>query len=214
MKPTSNYVIVKPIQDTSVVSGLYLDTSWKPENHVQVINRVVAVPDRLKRLPIDHNCFMEWETNMELEVGDQVWVNYLAILKAIEVDVDGEKCKLVPYSKIYFALRREAVIALNGYVLVEPIPEPEVKTSLILMSEPKEKKTEGIVRYFGVPNTCYYDPTTGDRIDAEECDIEEGDHVVLKRGFYSKIENELHQSFGNYLIVHRRNIVGRFASKV
>jgi hypothetical protein len=214
MKPTSNYVIVKPIQDTSVVGSLYIDTSWKPENHVQVINEVVAVPDKLKRLPIDSNGFMEWETPMELEVGDQVWVNYLAILKALEVDIEGEKCKLVPYSKIYFALRGEAVIALNGYVLVEPIPEPEIKTSLILKSEPKEKKTEGIVRYFGMPNTRYFDPTTGDSVEAEEVEISEGDHIVLKRGYYSKIENELHQSFGNYLIVHRRNIVGKFTGEV
>lgn len=214
MQPINNYVIVKPIQDTSKVGLLYIDTSWKPENHVQVINEVVAVPNCLKRLPINHPAFMEWETSMELEVGDQVWVNYLAIMKAKEVEYEGQTCKIVPYSKIYFAMRERAVIALNGYVLIEPIQAPEIKSSIILNQEPQEKKGEGIVRYFGTANTRYFDSATGDENNDVDAVITDGYHVILKRGFYSKIENELHQSFGNYLIAQRRHIVGSFTDKV
>jgi len=234
-KPISNYVLVgNPTKTDTLKSGLYIDTTYKPEHHVEIINEVIAVPDRLS--------FKEWETEMELKVGDQVWVNYLSIMKGERVMVGDKTYILVPYEKIILAKRGDDIVMLNGYVLIEPVLEDggchrgdmsykelaELYASnpinsshdcigddimkdtltIIPIVKPKEFNDRGIVRYLGTPNKRYAEEHHSDDID-----VNIGDMVVLQKGYYSKIESSYHAEIGNFLVTQRRRIVAKYGRK-
>ena len=197
-KPLNNFVLLGNPTSTESIGNLYIDTSYKPEDHVEIINEVMAVPDRLK--------FNEWETEMQLKVGDKVWVSYLSIIKGERVQVGDSVYVLVPYEKIILTKREDEIVMLNGYVLLEPVTE-EVKQSglIILLKTAKQASKRGIVRYIGPSNKRYTDENHSDDID-----IKIGDMIGLKHGYHSKLESQYHQTIGDYWVVQRRDIVAAF----
>jgi co-chaperonin GroES (HSP10) len=158
----------------------------------------MAVPDHLK--------FNDWETEMELKVGDQVWVNYLAIIKGERVMVGDQTYILVPYEKIILTKKEDTIKMLNGYVLIEPVLEETLQSGIItLLKTTKQASMRGIVRHMGTPNKRYSDESHTDDID-----IKIGDMVGLRHGYHSKLESSYHQVIGDYWVVQRRNIVAAF----
>ncbi len=197
-KPLNNFVLLGNPTSTEKIGGLFIDTTYKPEDHVEIINEVIAVPDHLK--------FNEWETEMQLKVGDKVWVNYLSIIKGERVQVGGEVYVLVPYEKIILTKRGDDLVMLNGYVLIEPVLEETQQSGIIiLLKKAKQASQRGYVRHMGIPNKRYTDEAHTDEID-----IKLGDMVGLKHGYNSKLESSYHQIIGDYWVVQRRNIVAAF----
>ena len=197
-KPLNNFVLLGNPTSTEKIGGLFIDTTYKPEDHVEIINEVIAVPDHLK--------FNEWETEMQLKVGDKVWVNYLSIIKGERVQVGGEVYVLVPYEKIILTKRGDELVMLNGYVLIEPVLEETQQSGIIiLLKQAKQASQRGYVRHMGIPNKRYTDESHTDEID-----IKLGDMVGLKHGYNSKLESSYHQTIGDYWVVQRRNIVAAF----
>ena len=149
-KPLNNFVLLGNPTSTEKIGGLFIDTTYKPEDHVEIINEVIAVPERLK--------FNEWETEMQLKVGDKVWVNYLSIIKGERVQVGGEVYVLVPYEKIILTKRGDDLVMLNGYVLIEPVLEETQQSGIIiLLKQAKQASQRGYVRHMGIPNKRYTD---------------------------------------------------------
>jgi len=118
MNPISNQVLLKVNVDNSLIrfeNGqiLWLDTSFNVGRHQSVNCRVVAVPDKL--VFGDHLDFlqsMQHQTTMELQVGDEVIVRYLAIHNAFSENdpkhfknEDGEEVFFVKYEDIIVAKR-------------------------------------------------------------------------------------------------------------
>ncbi len=198
-KPLNNFVLLGNPTSTEKIGGLFIDTTYKPEDHVEIINEVMAVPERLK--------FNEWETEMQLKVGDTVLVNYLAIMKAEKVYVGSNIYLNVPYEKIILAKRGDEIIMLNGYVLLEPIYIEQLKsdTIIFLPSKQDEHKDRGIVRFFGIPNKRYTEEHHTD-----DGTINIGDKVLLDHGYFSKLERGYRPTIGDYWVVQRRNIVAAF----
>ncbi len=197
-KPLNNFVLLGNPTSTEKIGGLFIDTTYKPEDHVEIINEVIAVPERLK--------FNEWETEMQLKVGDKVWVNYLSIIKGERVQVGGEVYVLVPYEKIILTKRGDDLVMLNGYVLIEPVLEETQQSGIIiLLKQAKQASQRGYVRHMGIPNKRYTDESHTDEID-----IKMGDMVGFKHGYNSKLESSYHQTIGDYWVVQRRNIVAAF----
>jgi len=197
-KPLNNFVLLGNPTSTEKIGGLFIDTTYKPEDHVEIINEVIAVPERLK--------FNEWETEMQLKVGDKVWVNYLSIIKGERVQVGGEVYVLVPYEKIILTKRGDDIVMLNGYVLIEPVLEETQQSGIIiLLKQAKQASQRGYVRHMGIHNKRYTDESHTDEID-----IKIGDMVGLKHGYNSKLESSYHQTIGDYWVVQRRNIVAAF----
>ncbi len=196
-KPLNGLVLIgNPTSTEKTTSGLFI--VGKQEDHVKVINEVIAVPDTAK-------C-SEWETEMLLVVGDKVLVNYLSIIKAEEIMVGDVTYLLVPYEKIILIKREDELVLLNGYVLLEPVTEEVQKSGIIiLLQTAKQASKRGIVRHMGIPNKRYTDETHTDEID-----IKLGDMVGLKHGYNSKLESSYHQTIGDYWVVQRRNIVAAF----
>jgi hypothetical protein len=127
VKPLNNFVLLKAKVDNSKIKLeggqiLYLDTSFAKEKHSDVVCEVVAVPDRLvygfttdinprTGKYIQKQESMDWKTDMELRVGDEVIIHYLAYVNAFGDDkraftLDGDEYFFCPYQYIYLAKRR------------------------------------------------------------------------------------------------------------
>lgn len=226
--PLTNHILVKPLSGNSEVNGYYIDTSYKPEFHTPVANEVIGVPKKLSfDLNPQHPYAMDWETELEVQVGDVAYFRKLAVMKAQRM---GEYL-LIPYSQCYCVKRGEQIIPINGYTLIEPVFEQQKLKSEVLVLDcvaeyaeivakdissqasfrndlkpaPKmqELKSQGIVRYIGKPNKRYMDDRWHDNID-----VQVGDYVYLVDMTYPKLEPELHTTIGNYYCVQRRHIMG------
>jgi co-chaperonin GroES (HSP10) len=168
----------------------------------EVHGTVVQVPEWLY-YQVGDSSSMTWKTRMQLEVGDEVWFNFIASTHANGFEVEDSMYLFIPYGDCLVAKRGEAVIPLNGYVLLSEVKKEEV-SFLYLADVDKIDTHRGIVRYVGEPNMEY-------RVDAfsDDIDIAEGDLVQLKGGFTPfRLERQSYfNDFGDMLIVvQRRNI--------
>lgn len=124
IKPLNNYVLLKAkldpskvkLGDTGVI--LFVDTDFEKEKNSVVVCEVIAVPDRLVfGWSTDINKFggyvpkensMDWKTNMELRVGDEVIIHFNVFLHTenIKLNIEGEDYFFCKYSDIFVAKRR------------------------------------------------------------------------------------------------------------
>jgi len=214
LRPYNNWVLLKPIQDMDTFKvgnvNLFLDTTYKPEFHQKVIHEVVAVPKKLifdRKLEVGES--MEWKTDMELKVGDKVWINYLSAIRGHKVTCEGQDYMFVPYASIYLKQTRDGVKMLNGYVLCEPVyikKKSEIATIEIIKHESMQGLAKdcrhGIVRYFGKPITEYY----YDTLSPDDDYITEGHTVMFTTPNQVRLEHGYHQNLdGKEYIVSRRN---------
>jgi len=126
IRPLNNNVLLKVKQDPSKImfkngAMIHVDTSFEKEKHSAVICEVVAVPERLifgftgdfnkHGKPNQLVNSMDWETDMELRVGDEVIINYMGYVSAFGDDpkhfeIDEVEYFFCDYSLIYLAKRR------------------------------------------------------------------------------------------------------------
>lgn len=204
-----NNVLIKLDSDNSIIktkSGieLYLDTSYEPEKHITITGEVVALPSKLyySGLP---NKGMPWKINMELQVGDKVFIYYLAVSNAFRKETfnaiveDDARYVFIKYQSIFAAIRDGKLFPINGYILVEPSEDPDwlslkerlSKTGLSLAKLKTFTNTDvnyGVVRYIGNPVLEYVDKYSDDGVD-----IKVGDTVVTRRITDIPLEYEMHQ---------------------
>jgi len=206
-KILNNYVAVELLRvekDAKTHAGIYMgyleDTTWEddsethPADIASVIGRVVKLPPKLYYNPNDKSNSLPWDTDMELEIGDLVWFNFIESLNANEVDVDGKIIRIIPFQDLYVAKREDfnanwhkeyredayktyETICLNGYVILEQVPLPKI-SELDVVSEQKVYDDRGIVRYSGKPNRAYVDPRYSDNIE-----IQEGSLAYFRPGY-------------------------------
>jgi hypothetical protein len=128
---TNNMVLVKPSlgeQKITLPDGteLKIDAQFEKEVHAPCSATVVAVPSILIHSS-ENVVGMEWETEMELRVGDFVVYNYLSAMAALDHNdslsfvCEKELYFLVPYYQIFACKRDNQIIPINGYCLVSPI---------------------------------------------------------------------------------------------
>jgi len=190
----------------------------------EVSGVVVKCPQKLFFDPDDDKS-MNWETDMELEIGDRVWTNPIETLNAVSLVCEGRVYKIIPYHEIYVAKRHheqatyiiedkfragfdpwDEIIVLNGFVLCRQ-KNKESLSNLDVTSEDKTYQDRGIVAYVGKPNKRY---KTGDHMDF--VDLKIGDEVMwdykykaflLERQKYASRFDEDNL----YFVVPRRRIV-------
>ena len=209
-KTVGNKVMVKLDPDNNTVttkSGikLYVDTSYEPEKHQVVTGTVVEPPKDLKFSKKDGSK-MPWDTTVELKEGDKVAMYYLAVQNCLRkehrryIEQDGEKFIFIAYNNIYAAIREGKIIPVNGYLLIEPVDDPEIERqkkkaeaaglAYVPLSDEKSatKVVYGRVVYVGTLNKDYYTPDLTD----EGADVSVGDTVIMKKVRDIPIEYELH----------------------
>lgn len=222
-QPTGNKVLVRSIVSTKTINvggqQLYIDTTYKPEYHAEVICEVVATPKKLifdRKRPAPQS--MEWEVRMELKKGDIVWCNYLSVIKGKEdylIECDGIEYFLVDYGRIYLKKEGQKVKMLNGWVLCEPLyvdlKEISVRGKTVYLpniatsgeKEGHAKPTQyGIIKHLGKPITNYH----SDRVTADDDFPRIGDTVKFVAPNNPRLEHNLHRHFsGADLIISRRS---------
>jgi hypothetical protein len=183
MKLLNNLVAIRPYPSDEIRlkdgSTLYLDIRFEEYLNAKTAGEVVAVPDSLRFDP-KGSVTLDWDTDMELQVGDTVVFNYLAVREAMNTGVfleDG--VVLIPYDKIYTALRAGEVVCINGFILVEPEDEVvetfmEIPDNAILKS-----KQLGKVVYAGKPNRGYRIDVLLNGHTAPDDPVNVGDRVVF-----------------------------------
>jgi hypothetical protein len=127
IKPYNNYVLIKPDTDMSKsnVRGFSMDTSFDEAGHAPRTGVVIALPDELD-YDRENTQGLQWETSMDLEVGDQVTYHYLSALTAEDKATprffiyNDEKYYFIKYDRIYTAkrLQKEAADTLQAFSLI------------------------------------------------------------------------------------------------
>lgn len=197
LDPKNEYIVTE--------SGikLYVDTTFEPEKHVVRIGTVIEAPSKLI---YHHNKpGYPWKTNPEIKAGDRVVMYFLAIQNCLSPErklytVDGDDIYIfIKYHNIYAVIEEGNIRPVNGYVLVEPIEDPEwerrtneaKRINLILPDLRTASKTDvtyGKIIYMGSPNEEYADDYKSDKFHNEKV----GDTVVLKRIRDIPVEYEYH----------------------
>jgi len=192
-----------------VIIGVNIDDEYEDENtthradFTEVYAQVFRVPDKLYYNREDQHS-MAWDCDMELEIGDMVWFNTMESFNAVEIECEDEFYRLIPYSDIYVAKRKQKVIVLNGYVLCEPI-FTSIEHRLAIENK-KEDKSRGIVRFVGKSNREYQRPEYVDFVD-----LQVGDEVLFNPNtplFPLERKSYLAHFDGNnlYNVVQRRRV--------
>jgi len=227
MRPTSNNVIIqldRRQEEIRRASGfsLKLDTSFEPEKHANITGYVVALPNRLFFDPTPGKSWsLDWDTDMELELGDYIISYYLSTINAMAGNgrllEDDEKNQylILKYDKIYAARRGDQVITLNGFNLLTPVVQLEEKTirermqkiDLVAPGNQILSKTSKIARmkYPAKPVRRYRDPRYYDY----EGHIHPGELVLIRRNAGIPIEYEYHTSLEGDQVFYRiqRNFI-------
>lgn len=82
--------------------------------------KIAKLPDRLICWKEDDSS-MAWVTEIEAEVGDDVWFYGMAAHSGEKLTSKGKKYVIMSYEDLYVAKRGDKVICLNGNVLLRPI---------------------------------------------------------------------------------------------
>lgn len=161
-----------------ILMGFNRDLEYEDEsdshaaNLAEIYAKVYKCPQKLYFKRGD-NLSMQWDVDMELQVGDIVFFNGMESSNAVEILCEGTTYKLIPYQDIYCAKRGTEVIMPNGYVLLEQV-FTENTSPLAVDKKGEVDKTKGIIRYVGCPPKAYQ--------RKEYCDIKDlevGDMVLL-----------------------------------
>lgn len=201
--------------------------SAHPADVAECYAEVYKVPQKLFFDPDDSKS-MDWDCEMELQVGDLVWFSVLESKNAQEIFCEGQLYRSIPYADCYVAKRKvpirsrkidigdgwykkqfkakEKIICLNGFVLCKPCYMPQI-SPLDAISDTLIDKSRGIVAFMGKPVKSYLRP--------EYCDIpnlEIGDEVVFEPRaplFYlERLASLSRFDNGNrYWVVLRRRII-------
>lgn len=170
IKTPYNNILVKRIkQDDEIKIGdkMYsYDNKFNELKNITIIGEVLGVPDNIIYDKMDYEHSMEWETSMELKVGDIVWFTYMAIKNALDGNdpksIDGNP--FIPYGSCVVAKRGDEVICLNGYVLVEPLDKDKLPFELSPMYEDNKNLNIGVIKHIGSVNKNYFDESMDDDI--------------------------------------------------
>jgi len=199
---------------------LSLVTKYDVANHAPVVGTVAGLPVNLYFNKKDPSHSMEWETDMELEKGDTVYMQYLSVLLALADKFDpaasypdpkwftkgGYIYVIIDYSNIYFAIRGKKLIPVNGYCIARPIIKKEKEhEGIIIPQYLKEKKSSkwAEIIYVGKPCKDFVDKRYKDKGE-----VKEGDIVLFGAWSNQRVEYSMHQTFfkekGEYVVIQRK----------
>jgi hypothetical protein len=158
---------VKMIQGPDGDIKIELDNTFDPTWMLAIRGVVVKNPPYLYFNDVSNmDGSLLWDTDIETQVGDTVYVDYISIQKAFGISNQPEvgnyfSCEedvyvLLDYSMLYIALREGDIFPLNGWVVGKPTKE-SIETSLIVPDSVKSKSHDYKfhVMYTGTPNRAY-----------------------------------------------------------
>ena len=184
-----NYVLIQcePLQDKVMIAGkeLLIDTSYEAQDYVTTCGIVTHLPEKLYFNPNNVNESMEWDTDMELQVGDKVYMDYHSVMMAFGhkvdkmqdkpdprwIEIDGKDHVFIHYQDIFCYERGGELKTVNGYSIVEMVEKPQ--STIELVSKTYEDHVKVVIT--GTPNRRYLNPEYSDGL------VNVGDTVILKK---------------------------------
>ena len=156
-----NHILVKLDvinKNKRTASGIWL-ASGRPDerldstdiyHQIDRVGTVKMVSDVI--FDINNDEGIDFDTEMELNIGDHVWIRQVEANAAIRLLYKGEKYKIVRYDALTVAKRGKKVIPLNGNILMTEVFAPPSKW--ILMNQ-IPLAGQGKIKYIGTPNKDY-----------------------------------------------------------
>ena len=223
---TDNYVLVEPDSHFSEHLGLKIADGFDPAKHYSVQGTVKEVPNRLvyggdflrkyrntrntMPLPLQslfqkiHLDSLDWDTAMEVAVGDRVHFRYNVHMMCKEENLIVDDNYLIRYDFLYMVNQEKM---LNGWVLIEPIKWTDVELhnnrGIKRVVKSKDKIGMGVVKCLGTSNKSYM------HYDVKEVDLAEGDIVYFRHSNAIPLEYNYHKTFefGNCYRMQRKDIL-------
>lgn len=135
VSPTRIIVSIEKKFNDQTESGIYIDTSFKPEQHVVITGEVVAVA---QRLPKEFNGGDFYDT---VKVGDKLYFHYLVVLdEDCRIKLDKEYY-LVDYFQALATVRDGKVFPVGEHILIEPIDQEVTHDTLVIPDSVKKQET-------------------------------------------------------------------------
>lgn len=204
------------------------------DKHVSVCGDVYAVPQRLIyngrkireiqadkgwamdksiRKQADHlrETTLQYDVPMEVKKGDKVYFDYLAYKNCLNtgrmLDTEEGMMMLIKYDLLIMSIRSDAVIMLNGYVLVENDEIPVEKEDGVVGIQresglfiPQLRKKEIKNRKSAQATIIYSGSKCEDYLDnpiAVDGSGGNGDKILYDPRFSKELEFGLHQAFSD-----------------
>lgn len=231
-------IMVDVAEDDDLVGRLEESVTTLSQ-HYSVRGRVYAVPDKLyfprkeiKKLranfgnndadmktlgEVVRNC-LEWDVDMEVNVGDEVIFDYLAHIGCYEdgrwVETELGDMLLMKYDELHMVIRPDGEKEmLNGWMLIKRKEKPDRTESGIELFHKNEdeisKYDEASVIMAGKGVSGY--KADLDRDDGPET-FETGDRIIYRPGGSRPLEWVLHQTLfpgQKALLIHRKDILSK-----
>lgn len=153
-----NKVLVKPdFKQNYVGSGtikLRIDTRFNEEMHAPTTGKIINQCTMLDRKS------MEWATTIETSKGDEIIFSYETAMACLDekfkgrlfVDENMDQYFLFDYESIFAIKKLDALVPVNGYVLVSAMDEV-VNSHLNLTAQ--QSTRYGKIEYIGTPVQHY-----------------------------------------------------------
>ena len=220
LRVSPNKVLIKPSPGNDEITlsngkKLFLDISYEREIHAVTTGEVIKVPPRLIYNPKLAGGSVEFDVDMELDVGDKAFFHYLiqenCLDKGKYVETENDIYFFVPYDQIYCAERKKEVVMINGWLLIEPILEDAFTSDIILTPDTvkgQPKQTEGIVRYVGKAVRQYL--YQRDIVENDD-EVNVGDKIMFLQDSDIPLQYELHANLEGkktFFRMQRKDILG------
>lgn len=133
---TPGWVVVEFYSNTTIKldngQEIMFPDNWKQHENTPTFGRVIKI--------CKHADATEWETDVELEEGDEVFFDYKALMYAqlpntdrlIFVSDQSIALVLIRYEQCYAYFRNGAVHPMNGYMFVQDVLIPKEGQSIAL----------------------------------------------------------------------------------
>jgi hypothetical protein len=204
------------VNDINMFTAKSVETAenYDQSQHLNRFGTVAKIPDKLNFVPkgkmsnlYANRC--EWETEIEIKIGDIVWADYYNLDYCPIFKVENKEYWIIGYQCLIVAKRKEdgftengaicvneIAIPLNGYCLFEQINEG--LQSKFLKLDEKINKQEGVVRYIGSMNKEYFSKKrlgiyTG--YPSDDVELNPGDKVIFRNETERLLENDQHRHF-------------------
>ncbi len=167
-KIPANYILIKPNPDfefvkikpesefSALTEEVEIKIGYTSETHARhygVSGTVLVLPEQLifNRTRRQDKITMPFDVDMELEIGDKVFFDYLCQIRAVsdKLIVETEEhgmCFLCKYEEVYCYERNNEVSLINGWVWIERIEKEKEAAGLELVLDDKNKFIKGQAR--------------------------------------------------------------------
>lgn len=215
-----NYVLVEVDflrhKKVSYDSGaeIIIDYTFEPEQHALTHGVVATIPEALYFNSKDYDS-LEFLTDIDVKVGDQVFFHYIQINKAdrgrqlfIE---NGKTYIFISHDSLFCGIRNDEVVMFNGWLLLNPIAKAIETDQEAVLVRPDDKESfhplMGEIEHIGSPVKKYWYGTETDTDSGIE--VEKGDLVAFLPHSDIPLEYPMHQSLNKkYYRAQRKELLG------